>query len=134
MQQHWEIIEQLTEKTWGTRLNCFVGVQNDGTFNSFHEEEIGELLAKYTARTTTIRRTTSANWRIYICSVLNNSLSPKLADKQAIEDELSIDGRKAFGFGTYTQPHSIIANYDVENFIGQLRDGECFSLQFSCAN
>ena len=115
-----------------------VGVQNEGTFNSFHEEEIGELLAKYIARTTTIRRTTSANWRIYICSVLNNSLSPKLADKQAIEDELSIDGGKAFCFGTYTQPHSIIANYDFENFflafIGQLRDGECFSLQFSCSN
>ena len=65
-------------------------------------------------------------------------LFPKLADKQAIEDELSIDGGKAFCFGTYTQPHSIIANYDFENFflafIGQLRDGECFSLQFSCAN
>ena len=78
------------------------------------------------------------NWRIYICSVLNNSLSPKLADKRAIEDELSIDGGKAFGFGTYTQPDSITANYDFENFfltfIRQLRDGECFSLQFSCAN
>lgn len=46
MQQHWEIIEQLTEATWGRGWIVFVGVQNDGTFNSFHEEETGELLAK----------------------------------------------------------------------------------------
>ena len=52
----------------------------------------------------------------YIFAVLNNPLSPKLADKQAIEDELNIDRGKAFGFRTYAQPHSIIANYDFENF------------------
>ena len=63
----------------------------------------------------------------YIFAVLNNPLSPKLAYKQTIEDELNIDRGKAFGFRTYAQPHSIIANYDFENFflalIGQLHDG-----------
>ena len=56
--------DDLTGRGW----IVFVGVQNDGTFNSFHEEEIGELLAKYIARTTILPRTTSANWgNIFVC-------------------------------------------------------------------
>ena len=47
------------------------------TFQSFHEEEMGELLAKHMARTA---RTQPAIWRIF--AVLNNHLSRKLADKQ----------------------------------------------------
>ena len=38
------------------------------------------------------RRTTSAIWRAF--AVLNNRLSPKRVDKQAIEDVLNIDGGK----------------------------------------
>ena len=34
----------------------------------------------------------SAIWRIF--AELNNPISPKLADKQATEDELYIDGEK----------------------------------------
>ena len=53
-------------------------------------EEKGELLAKNSKKAT--RQTTSAIWRIF--AVLNNPLSPKLAYKQAIEDDLNIDGNK----------------------------------------
>ena len=68
-------------------LQC---VQNGGTFYSFHEEEIGELHSKNSKETS--RRMTIAIWRIL--AVLNNPFSPKLAGKQAIEDELNIDGGK----------------------------------------
>ena len=37
-------------------------------------------------------RRSSGIWRIF--AELNNPLSPKLADKHAIEDELNIDGGK----------------------------------------
>ena len=40
----------------------------------------------------TTRRTTSAIWRIF--EELNNPLSPNLVDKQAIEDELNVNGSK----------------------------------------
>ena len=42
--------------------------------------------------TRTTRRTTSAIWRVF--AVLNKRLSPKLVDKQAMEDVLNIDGGK----------------------------------------
>ena len=56
-------------------------------------------MAKNVATTSknTTRRTTftiMAIWRIL--AGLNNSLSPKLANKQAIEDELNIDEGKHF--------------------------------------
>ena len=44
-------------------------IQNGGTLHSFHEDEIGELLAKRIGR---------------IFAEKNNPLSPKLADKHAI--------------------------------------------------
>ena len=51
----------------------------------FHEEEVGELLAKNIARTA--RRQPNgqhhAIWRIF--AELNNPLSPKLAYKQSME-------------------------------------------------
>ena len=58
---------------------------------------MGELLAKNVATksTNTTRRTTSTI--MVICRIfagLNNTLSLKLANKQAIEDELNIDGGK----------------------------------------
>ena len=55
---------------------------------------MGELLAKNVATKSknTTRRTIMAIWRIF--AGLNNPLSPKLANKQAIEDELNIDGDK----------------------------------------
>ena len=58
-----------------------------------------ELLANNVATKSknTTRRTTStimAIWRIF--AGLNNSLSPKLANKQAIEDKINIDGGKHF--------------------------------------
>ena len=58
-----------------------------------------ELLAKNVATKSknTTRRTTSTIMTIWrISAGLNNSLSPKLANKQAIEDELNIDGGKHF--------------------------------------
>ena len=51
MQQNCQIIEPLTEKTWGRGGVVMVVTQNGGTCHSFHEEEIDELLAKNTART-----------------------------------------------------------------------------------
>ena len=61
------------------------GKQNGGTFHSFHEEEIGELLAKNTAKT--VRRELDGRhdicyWRIF--AELSNHLSPKLADTHAL--------------------------------------------------
>ena len=55
---------------------------------------MGELLAKKNSKNSkkTTRRTKSAIWRIF--ALRNNPLSPKLADKQAIEDELNINGGK----------------------------------------
>ena len=43
----------VSQEDLGTRLSCFGGEnRNDGTFHSFHQEEIGvELLAKNIART-----------------------------------------------------------------------------------
>ena len=57
-------------------------IQNGGTFHSVHEEEIGELLAKNTARK--VRRQLDD-----ICYLENiyrteKPLSPKLADKHAL--------------------------------------------------
>ena len=51
---------------------------------------IGEKHSKNSKNTT--RRTTSAIWRIF--EELNNPLSPNLVDKQAIEDELNVNGSK----------------------------------------
>ena len=48
VQQNCLIIELLTEKTWG---RFWERVQNGVTLHSFHEEEIGELLAKNIERT-----------------------------------------------------------------------------------
>ena len=69
-------------------------MKNDGRFHSFCEEEIGKLLAKNIARTAknTARRTTYAIWRLF--TELNIPLSPKLANKKAIEYEFNIDGNK----------------------------------------
>ena len=46
MQDNRQKTEQLTEKTWGRGWVAVVS-----TFHSFQEEEIGELLAKNTAKT-----------------------------------------------------------------------------------
>ena len=57
------------------------------------KEEIGKLLAKNKVRTARIQlrgRMTLTFWRIF--AELDNPLSPKLADKQATEDDLNIDG------------------------------------------
>ena len=51
VQQRWQIIEQLTEKTWGWDWFFLPWVQNGETFHLFHEEEIGKLLVKNIART-----------------------------------------------------------------------------------
>ena len=51
VQHNCQIIEQLTEKTWVEVELFWQWVQNGGTFYSFHEEEIGELLAKNIAKT-----------------------------------------------------------------------------------
>ena len=56
----------------------------------FHKEETGQKQSKNSKKTT--QWTTSVIWRIF--AVLNNPLNPKLANKQAIEDELNIDGGK----------------------------------------
>ena len=53
-QQNCQIIEWLTEKTWGwgwVVLFLFRKLTNGSTFHSFHKEELGELLAKNIART-----------------------------------------------------------------------------------
>ena len=63
--------------------------------HSFEEEKIGRLLDKKIARTA--RRQLDGRHLLfgeYYFAVLNNPLSPKLADKQAIEDKLNIDGDK----------------------------------------
>ena len=54
------------------------------SFHSFHEEEIGEPLAKQKSKNSkkTTRRMTSAIWRIF--AHLNNPLSRKFADKHAL--------------------------------------------------
>ena len=58
----------------GTRLSCFWWwVQNSGTFQLFHGEEVGKLFTKNIARTTRRQPCYLGN----ICK-LNNSLSPKL--------------------------------------------------------
>ena len=58
-------------------------IQNGGTFQSFHEEEIDELLAQNSKNSKKrIWRTTSAIWRIF--AELNNPVSPKLGDKHAL--------------------------------------------------
>ena len=62
---------------------------------SFEEEKIGKLLDQKIARTA--RRQLDGRHLLFgefYFAVLNNPLSPKLADKQAIEDELNIDGGK----------------------------------------
>ena len=48
VQQNCQIIKLLTEKTWERGL--VVSVVSTSTFHSFHEQEIGELLAKNIAR------------------------------------------------------------------------------------
>ena len=48
--QNCQIIVLLPTKTWGRVQVVLVVIQNGGTFHSFPEEEIGELLAKNTAR------------------------------------------------------------------------------------
>ena len=78
-----QIIEKLTEKTWGRSCESKKG----GIFHSLHEEEIGELLANWEEKHSknskkTTRRTTSTIWGIF--AELNNPLSPKLADKHAL--------------------------------------------------
>ena len=57
---------------------------------------IGRKHSKNTKKTT--RWNISAIWRIF--AALNNPLSPNLADKQTIEDELNIDeGKHVFKLG-----------------------------------
>ena len=67
-------------------------MQNDETFHSFHEEEIGELLAKKV----TLRTARRLNLTEDICYLENicSTESPKLAIKQATEDKLNIHGGK----------------------------------------
>ena len=55
-----------------------------------NKRTIGEKHSTNSKNTT--RRTTSAILRIY--EELNNPLSPSLVDKQAIEDELNVNGSK----------------------------------------
>ena len=50
-EQNCQITEQLTEKTWGRSWVVLWVSTKYGTFHSFHQKEIGELLAKIIART-----------------------------------------------------------------------------------
>ena len=81
--------EQLTKK-----LVCF-GSENIWrnillVSHGRNRQTIGQKHSMNTKKTT--RQNTSASWRIF--GVLNNPLSPNLADKLAIEDELTFDGGK----------------------------------------
>ena len=48
---HCRQTEQLAEKNWGRGWVALVAGQNGVPFHSFHEEEMGELLAKNIAKT-----------------------------------------------------------------------------------
>ena len=88
------LCDQLPEKTLGR--GWVVLVVNTKWWNislisqGRNRWTIGSKHSKNSKRTT--QWTTSAIWKIF--AVLSNPLSPKLADKQAIEDELNIDGGK----------------------------------------
>ena len=65
-------------------MSCFGSeYKNGGTFHSFHEEELGELLAKNLARTA-IRRLDGRYLLLGELAELNIPLSLKLADKHGL--------------------------------------------------
>ena len=94
VQQNCQIIEPPTEKTWGRGWDVLVVSTKRRNIwlvsQRRNERTIGLKYTKNSKKTTW--RTPSAIWRIF--GLLSNPLSPKLADKQATEDELKIDGGK----------------------------------------
>ena len=73
---------------------------------------IGEKHSKNSKNTT--RRTTSAIWGIF--EELNNPLSPNPVDKQAIEDELNVNGSKhvlAFQLGIILNEIRTIIDFGI---------------------
>ena len=94
VRQNCQIFEQLIEKTWERDWVVLV-VSTKWRNTSLvsrgrNRQTIDSKHNKKSKRTTW--RTTSALWRIF--AVLNNPLSPKLADKKTIQDELNIPGAK----------------------------------------
>ena len=82
--------EQLTEKTWGQGWVVLIVTTKWRNISLISQGRSRQTIEHSKNSKKTTQQMTWAIWRIY--AILSNPLSPKLANKQAIEDKLNING------------------------------------------